>query len=87
MTLQRNASTVGAQISVKFWRSAKTEHKQAHHAEGDKNFTISGNLFTQAGAKQKQKKEWMGEEATSRENLLDIQTLYGRAHILRKEVG
>ena len=29
----------------------------------------------------------MGEEATGRENLLDIQTLYGRAHILRKEVG
>ena len=89
MTVQRNASKVEAQISVKFWRSARTEHKQAHHAEGDKNFTIPGNLFFQAGAKQQQqiKKERMGEQATGRENLLDIQTLYGRAHILQKEVG
>ena len=79
---------MGAQISVKFWRSAKTEHKQTHHAEGDKNFTIPGNLFIQAGAKNhKQKKERMGEAATGRENLLDIQALYGRAHLLRKEVG
>ena len=88
MTVQRNAPQVIAQISVKFWRSARTEHKQTHHAEGDKNFTIPGNLFIQAGAKQhKQNKERMGEQATGRENLLDIQALYGRAHILKKEVG
>ena len=88
MTVQRNASKVEGQISVKFWRSAITEHKQTHHAEGDKNFTIPGNLFIQAGAKQhNKKKERMGEEATGRENLLDIQALYGRAHILKKEVG
>ena len=88
MTVQRNASKVEAQISVKFWRSARTEHKQTHHAEGDKNFTIPSNFFIQAGAKQHSiKKQRMGEEATGRENLLDIQALYGRAHILRKEVG
>ena len=76
-----------AQISVKFLRSARTEHKQTHHAEGDKNFTIPGNLFIQAGAKQKKsQKERMGEQVTGCENLLDIQALYGRAHILKKEV-
>ena len=77
-----------AQISVKFLRSARTEHKQTHHAEGDKNFTIPGNLLIQAGAKaQRLKREKRGEEATGRDNLLDIQALYGRAHILKKEVG
>ena len=77
-----------AQISVKFLRSARTEHKQTHHAEGDKNFTIPGNLLIQAGAKQQRlQREKRGEEATGRDNLLDIQALYGRAHILKKEVG
>ena len=88
MTVQRNASKVEAQILVKFWRSARTEHKQTHHAEGDKNFSIPGNLFIQAGALQhKERKEKRGEQATGRENLLDIQALYGRGHILKKEVG
>ena len=88
MTVQRNASKVEAQISVKFWRSARTEHKQTHHAEGDNNFTIPGNLLIQAGAKQQKfSKERMEEQATGRDNLLDIQALYGRAHILKKEVG
>ena len=88
MTVQRNAPQVIAQISVKFWRSARTEHKQTHHAEGDKNFTIPDNFFTQASAKQQKfSKERMEEQATGRKNLLDIQTLYGRAHILKKEVG